>query len=77
MRPGKLAIEPTKPLVTKQDLSLAYLPRVAFAWTAIVDDPSQASNLTARGNIVDVVTNEPAVLGLANTGPLAIKPFME
>lgn len=50
---------------------------MAFAWIAIVDDPGQASNLTARGNLVGVVTNEPAVLGLANTGPLALKPFME
>ena len=50
---------------------------MVFAWIAIVDDPSQASNLTARGNLVGMVTKELAVLGLANTGPLALKPSME
>ena len=76
-KPGKLAIEATKPLVTQRDLSLAYSPGVAFACNAIVEDPSQASNLTARGNLVGVVTNGSAVLGLGNIGPLASKPVME
>ncbi len=76
-KPGKLAIEPTKPLVTQRDLSLAYSPGVAFACNAIADDPGQASNLTARGNLVGVVTNGTAVLGLGNIGPLASKPVME
>jgi malate dehydrogenase (oxaloacetate-decarboxylating)(NADP+) len=76
-KPGKLAIEATKPLVTQRDLSLAYSPGVAFACTAIAEDPAQASNLTARGNLVGVVTNGSAVLGLGNIGPLASKPVME
>ncbi len=76
-KPGKLAIEATKPLMTQRDLSLAYSPGVAFACNAIADDPSQASNLTARGNLVGVVTNGSAVLGLGNIGPLASKPVME
>ena len=76
-KPGKLAIEPTKPLVTQRDLSLAYSPGVAFACTAIAEDPGQALDLTARGNLVGVVTNGSAVLGLGNIGPLASKPVME
>ena len=76
-KPGKLAIEATKPLMTQRDLSLAYSPGVAFACNAIADDPSQAPNLTARGNLVGVVTNGSAVLGLGNIGPLASKPVME
>ena len=76
-RPGKLAIEATKPLATQRDLSLAYSPGVAAACNAIVDDPSEAWDLTARANLVGVITNGTAVLGLGNIGPLASKPVME
>ncbi len=75
--PGKIAIVATKPLATQHDLSLAYSPGVADACLAIVDDPAEASNLTARGNLVAVVTNGTAVLGLGAIGPLAAKPVME
>ena len=64
-------------MVTQRDLALAYSPGVAYACEAIVADPSQASTLTARGNLVAVVTNGTAVLGLGNIGPLAGKPVME
>ena len=76
-RPGKIEVAPTKPLATQRDLSLAYTPGVAIACEAIVDDPAQARQLTARGNLVGVVTNGTAVLGLGNIGPLAAKPVME
>ncbi len=76
-RPGKLAIQPTKPLATQRDLSLAYSPGVAAASRAIAADPNEAAHLTARGNLVAVVTNGSAVLGLGNIGPLAAKPVME
>ena len=76
-KPGKLATEATKPMVTQRDLSLAYSPGVAFACTAIEEDPAEASNLTARANLVGVITNGTAVLGLGNIGPLASKPVME
>src|SRR6516164_2312308 len=76
-RPGKLAITATKPLATQHDLALAYTPGVAVACEAIVADPMQAAALTARGNLVGVVTNGTAVLGLGNIGPLAGKPVME
>jgi malate dehydrogenase (oxaloacetate-decarboxylating)(NADP+) len=76
-RPGKLAITATKPLATQHDLALAYTPGVAVACEAIVADPVQAAELTARGNLVGVVTNGTAVLGLGNIGPLAGKPVME
>ncbi|MCX9156987.1 NADP-dependent malic enzyme [Niveibacterium sp. 24ML] len=76
-RPGKIAVTPTKALTNQQDLSLAYSPGVAAACDAIVDDPAQASTLTARGNLIGVVTNGTAVLGLGNIGPLAAKPVME
>ncbi len=75
--PGKLAIIPTKPLATQRDLSLAYSPGVAFACDEIVKDNAAAARLTARANLVGVVTNGTAVLGLGNIGPLAAKPVME
>ena len=74
---GKLAIQATKPLGTQRDLSLAYSPGVAAACEAIVDDPGEAALVTARGNLVGVVTNGTAVLGLGAIGPLASKPVME
>jgi malate dehydrogenase (oxaloacetate-decarboxylating)(NADP+) len=76
-RPGKIKVTATKPMVTQRDLSLAYSPGVAYACEAIVEDPQQASELTARGNLVAVITNGTAVLGLGNIGPLAGKPVME
>jgi len=75
--PGKIKVAPTKPLVTQRDLALAYSPGVAAACEAIVADPSQVSALTSRGNLVAVITNGTAVLGLGNIGPLAGKPVME
>ena len=75
--PGKLAIIATKPLATQQDLALAYSPGVAAACEAIVADPLEASSLTARSNLVAVITNGTAVLGLGAIGPLAAKPVME
>src|SRR5690348_1918944 len=75
--PGKIKIAPTKALVTARDLSLAYSPGVAAACDAIVADPLEVSSLTARGNLVAVITNGTAVLGLGNIGPLAGKPVME
>jgi malate dehydrogenase (oxaloacetate-decarboxylating)(NADP+) len=74
---GKIKVAPTKPLVTQRDLSLAYSPGVAAACEAIVADPTEASRVTARGNLVAVVTNGTAVLGLGPIGPLAAKPVME
>ena len=62
--PGKIKVVPTKPMTTQQDLALAYSPGVAFACEAIVEDPNQASAVTARGNLVAVITNGTAVLGL-------------
>ncbi|XZG71314.1 NADP-dependent malic enzyme [Chitinibacteraceae bacterium HSL-7] len=76
-RPGKIQVIPTKGLSSQRDLALAYSPGVAAACLAIVDDPMEARNLTARGNLVAVVTNGTAVLGLGNIGPLAGKPVME
>ena len=76
-RPGKLAIRATKPLATQRDLALAYSPGVAAACRAIVANPDEAANLTIRANLVGVVTNGTAVLGLGNIGPLAAKPVME
>ena len=75
--PGKLAISATKPLASQHDLSLAYSPGVAAACDAIAADPAEAANLTARSNLVAVVTNGTAVLGLGSIGPLAAKPVME
>jgi malate dehydrogenase (oxaloacetate-decarboxylating)(NADP+) len=76
-RPGKIAIQSTKPLGTQHDLALAYTPGVAVACEAIAADPAEAATLTARANLVAVVTNGSAVLGLGNIGPLAGKPVME
>ncbi|MDO4769705.1 MAG: NADP-dependent malic enzyme [Brachymonas sp.] len=75
--PGKISIHPTKPLANQRDLSLAYSPGVAYPCLAIQADPSQAAEYTARGNLVGVVTNGTAVLGLGDIGPLAGKPVME
>jgi malate dehydrogenase (oxaloacetate-decarboxylating)(NADP+) len=75
--PGKIAVQPTKPIANQHDLALAYSPGVAHACLAIADDPSNASKYTARANLVGVVTNGTAVLGLGNIGPLASKPVME
>jgi malate dehydrogenase (oxaloacetate-decarboxylating)(NADP+) len=75
--PGKLAIVATKPLANQRDLALAYSPGVAAACDAIVEDPAEAFRLTGRGNLVAVITNGTAVLGLGSIGPLAAKPVME
>ena len=75
--PGKIKVAATKPMQTQRDLALAYSPGVAHACEAIVADPAQVSALTARGNLVAVITNGTAVLGLGNIGPLAGKPVME
>ncbi len=75
--PGKISVTPTKAMATARDLSLAYSPGVADACMAIADDPSEAGNLTSRSNLVAVITNGTAVLGLGNIGPLAAKPVME
>ena len=76
-RPGKLEIAPTKPMATQRDLSLAYSPGVAVPVKAIADDPSRAYDYTTRGNMVAVVSNGTAILGLGNLGALASKPVME
>lgn len=76
-RPGKIAIAPTKGLSNQRELSLAYSPGVAAACEEIVNDPQNAVRYTARGNLVGVITNGTAVLGLGNIGPLASKPVME
>jgi malate dehydrogenase (oxaloacetate-decarboxylating)(NADP+) len=76
-RPGKLAIEATKPMTTQRDLALAYSPGVAAACAEIVADPDTAADYTSRANMVGVVTNGTAVLGLGDIGPLASKPVME
>ncbi|MCB1566749.1 MAG: NADP-dependent malic enzyme, partial [Xanthomonadales bacterium] len=75
--PGKIKVTPTKALVTQRDLALAYSPGVAYACEAIVEDPNEASTVTARANLVAVITNGTAVLGLGDIGPLAGKPVME
>ena len=75
--PGKLAVVATKPLANQRDLGLAYSPGVAAACEAIVEDAAHASTLTVRGNLVAVITNGTAVLGLGTIGPLAAKPVME
>ena len=76
-KPGKISIAPTKGLINQRDLALAYSPGVAYACLAIAEDPTQAAELTSRANLVGVVTNGTAVLGLGNIGPLAAKPVME
>src|SRR5262245_35988639 len=75
--PGKISVTPTKGLINQRDLALAYTPGVAAACEAIVAAPEEARNLTARGNLVAVITNGTAVLGLGAIGPLAAKPVME
>jgi malate dehydrogenase (oxaloacetate-decarboxylating)(NADP+) len=74
---GKISVTPTKPLFNQRDLSLAYSPGVAYACLAIEEDPALAAEFTSRGNLVGVVTNGTAVLGLGDIGPLAGKPVME
>ncbi|MGO1121141.1 NADP-dependent malic enzyme [Rhodovibrionaceae bacterium A322] len=76
-KPGKLEVVATKPLANQRDLALAYSPGVAAACNAIVVDEKEASRVTARGNLVGVVSNGTAVLGLGDIGPLASKPVME
>ncbi|MGB8856880.1 MAG: NADP-dependent malic enzyme, partial [Burkholderiales bacterium] len=76
-RPGKIEVTATKDLATQRDLALAYTPGVAAVCEAIVANPAEARNLTARGNLVAVITNGTAVLGLGPIGPLAAKPVME
>ncbi|RWE66636.1 MAG: NADP-dependent malic enzyme [Mesorhizobium sp.] len=76
-RPGKLEVVATKPMATQRDLSLAYSPGVAVPVLAIAEDPSRAFDYTARGNMVAVISNGTAILGLGNLGALAAKPVME
>ncbi|MEI7035523.1 NADP-dependent malic enzyme [Fulvimonas yonginensis] len=76
-RPGKIKVSATKAMVTQRDLALAYSPGVAYACEAIVENAHVASEVTARGNLVAVITNGTAVLGLGDIGPLAGKPVME
>jgi malate dehydrogenase (oxaloacetate-decarboxylating)(NADP+) len=76
-KPGKISVTPTKQLTNQYDLSMAYSPGVAAACEEIVERPSEASTVTARANLVAVITNGTAVLGLGNIGPLAAKPVME
>ncbi len=76
-RPGKLQIVPTKPMETQKDLSLAYSPGVAVPVLAIAEEPDRAFDYTARSNLVAVISNGTAILGLGNRGPLAAKPVME
>ena len=75
--PGKISVTPSKQLVNQRDLALAYSPGVAAPCLEIERDPSAAAKYTARGNLVAVVSNGTAVLGLGNIGPLASKPVME
>jgi malate dehydrogenase (oxaloacetate-decarboxylating)(NADP+) len=76
-RPGKIEIVATKPMATQRDLSLAYSPGVAAPVKAIAEDPSKAYDYTAKGNLVAVISNGTAILGLGNLGALASKPVME
>ena len=76
-RPGKLEIMPTKPMATQRDLSLAYSPGVAVPVEAIAENPSLAYDYTSKGNLVAVISNGTAILGLGNLGALAAKPVME
>ncbi|HEX3066911.1 MAG TPA: NADP-dependent malic enzyme, partial [Dongiaceae bacterium] len=76
-RPGKIEIRPTKPLTTQRDLSLAYSPGVAVPCLRIAADPSLAYDYTAKGNLVAVISNGTAVLGLGDLGAVASKPVME
>ncbi len=74
---GKISVNATKPMMTQRDLALAYSPGVAAACELIVENPAEVRNMTARGNLVAVITNGTAVLGLGAIGPLAAKPVME
>ena len=74
---GKISVNPTKPMINQHDLALAYSPGVAAACELIVENPAEVRNMTARANLVAVITNGTAVLGLGNIGPLAAKPVME
>ena len=76
-RPGKIEIIASKPMATQRDLSLAYSPGVAVPVEAIAADPGKAYDLTAKGNLVAVISNGTAILGLGNLGALASKPVME
>ena len=76
-RPGKLEVRPTKPLITQRDLSLAYSPGVAAPCLEIARDSATAYDYTAKGNVVAIISNGTAVLGLGNLGALASKPVME
>ncbi|MDU3078381.1 MAG: NADP-dependent malic enzyme, partial [Mixta calida] len=76
-QPGKIQVSPTKPLATQRDLALAYSPGVAAPCLEIAEDPLAAHKYTARGNLVGVISNGTAVLGLGNIGALAGKPVME
>src|SRR3970040_940275 len=76
-RPGKIEVVPTKPLANQRDLALAYSPGVADACNLIVSDPGMVNEMTSRSNLVAVITNGTAVLGLGDIGPLAAKPVME
>src|SRR5436190_4483386 len=75
--PGKISITPTKPMATQRDLSLAYSPGVAVPVRAIAADPDRAYDYTSKGNMVAVISNGTAILGLGNLGALAAKPVME
>ena len=74
---GKISVNATKPMITQRDLALAYSPGVAAACELIVENPAEVRNMTSRANLVAVITNGTAVLGLGNIGPLAAKPVME
>src|SRR5690349_6912907 len=76
-KPGKLELTPTKPMATQRDLSLAYSPGVAVPVRAIADNPDLAYEYTSKGNLVAVITNGTAILGLGDLGALAAKPVME
>src|SRR3954470_17004663 len=76
-KPGKLEITPTKPMATQRDLSLAYSPGVAVPVLAIADNPDLAYEYTSKGNLVAVISNGTAILGLGDLGALASKPVME
>lgn len=76
-KPGKVAVVPTKPMDTQRDLSLAYSPGVAYPVLEIEKDPELAYEYTSKGNLIAVVSNGTAILGLGNRGALASKPVME
>src|SRR4030065_876780 len=76
-KPGKISILPTKPLDTQRDLGLAYTPGVAVPVLEIEKDPSLAYEYTSKGNLVAVISNGTAILGLGDRGPLASKPVLE